>query len=305
MSENKELTLTPSQRFAAQIAKQFVAEIGTAEGFAHEHQVLAQHLFIKMDSTIKELEARRINDNRSITPYTWQNINMQKLAIDAVHRIKLGLDALIPGHIYPIAYFNKKENKYDIDLRIGYIGKNYYRRENALDKPVDIRYELVRANDMFRPIKKDLRNKVEFYEFEIINPFERGGIVGGFGYIMFDNPEKNVLVILTKEDFDKSRKLAAGDTFWKNHPTEMMYKTLVHRTTEKLQLNPKSINSTSYAYVEAQDDEGNIADLKTEIEENANKEALDINPVYTVSAEEEEPPAENTTVDHEEDERGF
>jgi recombination protein RecT len=273
-SKQQTVALEPvSSRFVAQIQRQFTAEIGNPMAFTVYEKTLAQHLFLKIDATLKELEAKRTDVNKPA--YSWENVNMQKLALDAVHRVNLGLDALITGHIYPIPYFNSKTKKYDLDLRIGYIGKDYYRRQNAVEMPIDVRYELVRKNDVFKPIMKSFKNPIESYEFEIANPFDRGEVIGGFGYIMYEDPKKNKLVIVTEKDFKKSENSAQSKDFWGKHPDEMKYKTLVNRVTDKMPLDPKSVNAASYAYVEAQENDAE-ARVEAEIKANANKEMLDI-----------------------------
>lgn len=123
-----------SERFTNQIMSQFQAEAGSPVQFTAYERALAQHLFLKVDSCLKEFEKkRRESGKESQAPFIWQNVNMRKLALDAVHRIQLGLDALIPAHIYPIPYFNGKEKLYDIDLRVGYRGELYYRTESAVE----------------------------------------------------------------------------------------------------------------------------------------------------------------------------
>uniref|UniRef100_A0A6M3K2K1 Putative DNA recombination protein n=1 Tax=viral metagenome TaxID=1070528 RepID=A0A6M3K2K1_9ZZZZ len=258
---------TYSHRFANMVVKEFSSEVGVMTLTPYQRR-LAQHMFIAVDTQLKNLEVKRLDQGGADkgTPIVWQNINMNKLAIDAVHRVELGLDALIPNHIHPIPYFNKRKQKYDLDLRIGFAGKDCYRRKVALDPPIDIIYELVHEKDTFKPIKKSLTGN-ESYEFEITNPFDRGEVVGGFGYIMHEDPRKNRLIIVTKADFDKSKKLAKSDTFWKNHEREMQYKTLVHRTTEKINIDPEKVNA-SFLKVEIDD---TIQGAERDIDEKANK----------------------------------
>ena len=62
-------------------------------------KTLAQHLFVRIDAAFAEMNARKSGND---IPVSWNNVNMRKLAIDAVHRVQLGIDALIPGHLYPI-----------------------------------------------------------------------------------------------------------------------------------------------------------------------------------------------------------
>ena len=179
-----------------------------------------------------------------------------------------------PNHIHPIPYFMKATGKYALDLRIGYAGKDCYRRKVALTPPVDIVYELVYEKDTFKPVKKGIGNEIESYQFEITSPFDRGAVIGGFGYIMYEDVRKNQLVIVTKADFDKSKKAAQSNTFWDNHPEQMQFKTLVHRTTSKIPIDPMKVNA-SFLHVEI-DDVANGSERI--IADKANQEFIDIEP---------------------------
>lgn len=274
------------QRFTSEVMKQFGNEVGTVE-LSQYQKKLAQHLFIAIDTQLKFLESRRQDRDAKGFPIVWTNINMAKLALDAMHRIELGLDALIPNHIHAIPYYNKTLKKYDLDLRIGYVGKDFYRRKMALDEPEDIIYELVYSTDKFKPVKKTKDNPVESYDFEIMNPFERGEVIGGFGYVVYKEPERNKLVIVSKADFDKSRKIAKSDDFWKNHTREMQFKTLVHRVTSTLNVDPEKINA-SFMAVEMGDSE---ISAEREIQEGmAGAEVIDIEAVEKEKADPMEDP---------------
>jgi recombination protein RecT len=245
--------------------------VSTEVAFSPYQKRLAQHLFIKIDASLKDLEVKRMNTpaKQGNTPITWENINMEKLAVDAVDRIDLGLDALIPNHIHVIPYFNGRKKKYDLDLRVGYAGKDYYYRQMAVETPEDVVYELVYERDKFIPKKKSIHNKVESYEYEIEQPFKRGAVVGGFGYIMYRNPEKNKLILVSADDFDASA--AKGNaTFWKDYPKQMKWKKVVTATVTKLPLDPQKI-SRAFLAVEAQEDAMDAAIVGAEIEEKANR----------------------------------
>lgn len=279
MSDKQKTTAleTVSTKFVAEVERQFTAEMGTALAFTEYEKTLAQHLFLKVDAALKALEDKRLQraDANSVTPYTWNNVNLPKLALDAVHRISLGLDALIPNHIHPIPYFNSKLKKYDLDLRIGYAGKDYCRRKLAVEEPVEVIYQLVYETDKFKPIMKSLSNEIEGYEFEITQPFNRGKVVGGFGYIRYEDPRKNRLVIVTERDFKKAEQGAKTKDFWGEEKwrEEMMFKTIVHRVADKLPLDPRKVNAKSYAYIEAQEADD---DIQREIDEHANKTVIDV-----------------------------
>ena len=264
---------TYSERFTSMIVKEFGGAAGEIVAFTPKQKRLAQHLFIHIDTQLKALETKRLDKNPKFgLPMVWSNINMNKLALDAVHRIELGLDALVPNHISPIPYFNKREQKYDLDLRIGFVGKDCYRRAVAMYPIVDITYELVYSEDKFVPKKRSMANDIESYEFEITSPFSRGKIIGGFGYIMYEDARKNKLVIVTEQEFERSHKKAKGETFWANNPVEMRFKTLVHRVADKITIDPDKV-SDAYAAVESQDH----ADvIQGEIDDNANQDVIDI-----------------------------
>lgn len=269
---------TYSQRFTVAVVNEFGATIGGKLELSPYKQVLAQHVFIAIDTALKDLEANRQKKDKDGLPIIWTNVNMNKLAIDAVHRVELGLDALIPGHIYPIPYLNGKTGKYDLDLRIGYVGKDYYRRKMATDRPVDIIYQLVHKKDVFKP---SMMPGAETYTFEITEPFDRGEVIGGFGYIIYADTSKNKLILVSKADFDKSKKKAGSDKFWGAYEKEMQYKTLVNRVTSKLTIDPEKVNA-SFAQVEI-DEAQEVSER--EIEQHANREYIDVEPVTEQKAE--------------------
>lgn len=273
-----------SQRFLTQVEKQFVSEVGSSVQFTEFEKTLAQHLFLKINETLKELESKRKND---YAPFKWENVNMEKLALDAVHRVNLGLDALIPAHIYPIPYWNKNVKKYDLNLQIGYKGEDYYMRQMAVEKPKDVTYRLVYENDHFKPIWKDVNSEKETYEFEPSeNPFDRGQVVGGFGYIEYEDPTKNKLVLVYPRDFAKAENASKGTGFWEedNWREEMQYKTIVKRTLKHLPLDPKKINK-SIEYVQQQELEDLQTKLEAEKEKNAN--TIDITSSLSPSTKED------------------
>lgn len=251
-AENKELAQrqpTPSERFAMSVERQFAGEVGQLNMTDYERS-LAQHLFVKIDAALIEAEKKRNNNE---PPIVWQNVNMRKLAIDAVHRVQLGLDALIPGHIYPIAYLNGRTKKYDIDLRVGYKGEEYYTQRASVRQIVDMRVELVYSTDEFIVYKKGVSCKVEGYDFKVNNAFDRGELVGGFVYIEYADGVGNELVVMSRKDIDKIKGTAKSDKFWGPWYDEMAYKTLVHKAAKHIVIDPHKINVTAYATVDAEE----------------------------------------------------
>lgn len=246
---------TTSERFTDMVKTQFEAEVGADLQWDSKERILAQHLYIKADQQLTSLEAKRLDRSNAETgvPIIWNNVNLPKMALDSVHRIALGLDALIPNHLHIIPYFNRRLGKYDLDLRIGYSGQDYIRRELALDKPLDIRYDLVHENDKFEPQPRDSSREVEGYIFQITQPWDRGKVVGGFGYIIYNDEKKNRLVLVTDEDFIEARTAAQTGEIWNTNERQMKLKTVVHRTTARVPLDAGKINARSYAFVEDQE----------------------------------------------------
>jgi len=266
-----------SERFTNAVIREFSAIMGaqTANLDAGQKR-LAQHLFAKMNATLVELEKKRLDKGqKDKAQIVWANVNMQKLALDAVHRIELGLDALIPNHIWPIPYWNERSKKYDVDLRIGYVGKDYYRRKMAIAAPKDIRYELVYTTDKLTVFMKSKINPIETYEFDIPEPFNRGEVKGGFAYLEYEDTSKNKLVLISLAEFNKSKALAQSQDFWSKYPEKMQYKTLVLRATDKLQIDPEKVNA-SFLAVE-NDDISDAREVREQIAGKANAgEVIDI-----------------------------
>lgn len=268
---------TISQNFVKRVEKQFAAELGSGIVWSDLQRALAQHLFIKIDQVLKSFEAKRLDKNdKDKAPYTWENVNMAKLSIDAVHRINIELDALIENHIHPVPYWNKRLGKYDLDLRRGYAGLDYSHRKFAQHPPLDIKYFLVHETDEFEPLFQDADNDFDTYKFKQVNPFNRGKVIGGVGYIMYSDPIKNRLVLVTPRDFAKAKAAAMTQDFWAEAKweQEMQLKTVVIRTVKKLPLDPTKVNTNSFAYIEAQEVEFTESQMEDEARENANQEEL-------------------------------
>lgn len=231
---------------------------------------------------------------------------MNKLATDVVQNAKLGLDMSIANHLHVVPYKNAKTNKYDLSLMPGYEGLKYIAIQFSIYKIIDIRVELVHENDIFQPVYKD---NIEGYEFKITNPFARGNVIGGFGYIRYENEIHNKLIVMSVDELLKRKPSTATVEFWggekdkwengkkvgkeqvEGWTDEMLYKTMVRATCKKVTVDPKKVNE-SYVYVmESEDNYYNDAQedrVNQEIEDNANKELIDIEAEETVIASSED-----------------
>lgn len=164
----------------------------------------------------------------------------------------------------------------------------------ALIPPKSVTIDLVYSTDTFKPIKKGYNQPFETYEFEITNPFNRGDIIGGFGYIEYEDKSRNELVIMTKKDIDKRRPKFASANFWggeviewKNGQKiteekegwyeEMCRKTLIREvySQKHIPLDPKKVDY-SYQYMKQQELSLQYAESNLQQEKNITANAINL-----------------------------
>lgn len=293
--------LTSSERFTAMVMKEFQGNIGQLNINEYQRQLISGY-FIGIDNALKKAEEARINKNswkstkeedKNNLPITWANVNMNDLAIAVVHHAKLGLDMQIQNHLNAIPYKNSKTNKYDIGFLKGYKGLEYIATQFSIYAIKNIVVELIYSNDVFEIVNKD---NITRYNFVIKNPFDRGDVIGGFGYIQYVDESRNKIITLSKKDIDKRKPTYAAAEFWGGEKDkwengkkvgkekidgwyeEMARKTIARATYNAVSIDPKKINE-SYAYVVNTENyyiENQEEKVQEEIDENANKELIDI-----------------------------
>ena len=318
-TELQKKELTASERFTEMVMKEFQGNVGVLNLNEYQKQLIRGY-FIGIDNALKKAEEARINKNswkstkeedKNNLPVTWQNVNMNDLAISVVHHAKLGLDMQIPNHLNAIPYKNNKTQKYDIGFLKGYKGLEYIATQLSLYPIRNIVVELIYSNDIFEIVNKD---NITRYNFIIKNPFDRGEIIGGFGYIQYVDESRNKIVTLSKKDIDKRKPSYAAAEFWGGEKDkwengkkikekiegwyeEMARKTIARATYNAVPIDPKKVNE-SYAYVIENNDNTyeNVieAQVTEEIEENANKEMIDITTDSTEKLPASADDAENT-----------
>lgn len=324
VSSVQEQKLNMSERFINKVLSQFINTAGQIQISDYQKQ-LVQGYFIKIDRALALAEKSRSKSNS--LPYTWENVNLRDLALDVVYYTKVGLDMMEDNHLFPIPYKNYKTGKYDVVLMCGYNGIQYIAEKYALNKPKSVTIELIYSTDTFKPIKKDFNNKIEAYQFEINNPFDRGELVGGFGYIEYEDPTKNKLVFMNKAAIEKRKPKNASAEFWggttkvwengkcievekEGWIDEMYLKTLKREvySSKYIPRDPEKIDE-SYQYIKKRELENIELETEQNIEENANRDVIDIdeinnnkvneteNVTYTVndnSIKEEQPEIQKT-----------
>lgn len=298
--ENQDLVKvgpTHSERFTNMVVREFSSNGNTIE-LSNFQKKLCQNYFIKVDTTLKEAEAKRLKKSeqyRDSLSLVWENVNMSKLAIDVIAYSSVGLDPIQQNHINLIPYKNSNTDKYDFGFVIGYKGTEIKSVKYGLDVPDVVTVELVRKNDNFKEIKKDANNKVESYIFEIVDSFDRGDIVGGFYFHQFQsNPEKNKIKTFTLYDIEKRKPKYASVEFWGGEKDEwkngkktgqktkvegwfeeMAYKTIYRAAYNSITIDSEKIDENYLAIIE-KERTFNDDKVQNEIEKNANKQTLDI-----------------------------
>lgn len=293
-------------RFTKKVLAQFASNTGSQIAVTEFQRRLIQGYFIQIDRALAVAEEARVAKNAKnrdhkwdeTLPVTWKFVNLQDLAMDLVRYARMGLDMQCENMLFPIPYKNNKTNLYDVTLMPGYNGIRYVAMKYALHKPKADTIELVYSNDKFAPHPKDSRHPVASYEFEITNPFDRGDIVGGFGYLEYDDPTQNELIVMPMAAIRKRMPKYASAEFWggtkqvynketgKKEDTtvegwldEMCRKTLIRevfsakhivRDPEKLDEDYRVMKAREIAYAEIQ--------AEAEIQEQANTVLIDTAP---------------------------
>lgn len=294
--------LTASERFTNKVLAEFGSSVGQI-ALTEFQKRLAQNYFISIDSVIKAAEEKRLAKNermsndkfRELVPVTWEYVNMESLARNVVAYARIGLDPAQKNHINMIPYKNNSTKKYDIGFIEGYRGLELKAIKYGLDVPDAVIVELVYSNDKFKPIKKSMNNPYENYDFEIVDPFDRGEIKGGFYYHIYSKaPEKNKLVILSLKDIEKRKPKYASVEFWggekdeygsdgkktgKKEKVEGWYDKMCLKTISRAAYNDITIDSQKidddYLRVKQAETEFSEGAVEDTIQTNANKETLD------------------------------
>lgn len=308
LAEQKTTALTNSEAFTNKVLKEFGGNIAGSIQVTDYQRQLIQGYFIAIDRALKAAEEKRVSKNSNNKdhkydnqdPIGWGTVDLNTLALDVVHYARMGLDMMQDNHLSAIPFKDNSRKAatgtkiYVVNLMPGYNGIQYVAEKYALEKPVAVTIELVYSTDTFKPLKKNRENRVEAYEFEINNAFDRGQIVGGFGYIEYDDPAKNKLVIMTLKDIMKRKPERASGEFWGGKKTvyengnrkevetegwfeEMCIKTIKREvySAKHMPRDPKKIDD-AYQYMRMQ--EMRLAEMEAQetIEANSGQTIIDM-----------------------------
>ncbi len=235
--------LSPSARFTEMVVRE-MAGVGIMKPTEFQKK-LAQNYFVKLDSQLKDLEQKRQGksaDYQEEIPYSWQTVNMAKLAQDVAAFTSIGLDPMLKNHVSLIPYANGVTKVYDIGFLDGYVGKELKVKKFGYDVPDMFVHELVYENDTFELFKKSAKNKIEDYNFEITTPFDRGELVGAFyAHIWFDKPEKNTVVAWNRAQIEKRKPKKAATEFWGGTKKQKVWVDNPKQAGKKMQVEQEVI----------------------------------------------------------------
>jgi recombination protein RecT len=304
---NQEKTLSPSEKFTQTVLKEFHNPGSEPLELTNFQRKLINNYFIKLDSVLIDSEVKRMSKSeqyRDPLPFSWGNVNLRKLSRDVVAYSMIGLDPLQKNHINPIPYKNGKTNKYDITFIEGFNGLEIKAKKYGFDAPDEVLFELKYSTDKFKSFKKNINNKIESYDFEIVDDFNRGELQGGFYYMMYENKEKNKLVVLNREQIEKRIPEYASAEFWggekdeyqngkktgkkikvEGWEEEMFMKTLKRHCWNSINIDSQKIDDYLMQIITNENDKV-PTEVAEKISQHANKEEIGFENISDVDYEE-------------------
>lgn len=290
-----------SERFTSMVMQQYQQITNSKVELSRQEQRLIRNYFIMIDQTLKKAEEDRARKGKESLPCTWANVNLQQLAVDLAHYARIGLDMAEDNHLFPIPYKDNKAGNYNVTLMEGYNGIRYQAEKYALDPFKSVTTEVIFSKDIFKPIKKDSRHTIEGYEFDVPTPFDRGDLVGVFGYIEYEDSGKNKLVMFTRSDVEKRKPKYASAEFWGGEKMvwkdgkqvattldgwapEMWLKTMKREiySSKHIPRDPNKIDE-SYQYVRQREQAYVDIAIEAEVAEKANQAPVMLPPPEAVN----------------------
>lgn len=184
---------------------------------------LALNYYTRMDNELKKLDR------------AWSAINMQDFKIKAIAYANIGIDPLASKMLSFTMFKNNQTNVYDVvfveDVRCMEILARRYGR----NCPENITVELIYSTDKFSPVKKSIGNPSDSYVLEVVNPFDRGEIIGGVSLSEYKNTAYNKVRFMSIADIQKRVNTNTG--FWKKWKEEMCEKTIGKNAWSKVVLD--------------------------------------------------------------------
>lgn len=249
LSQTTPQVSTPIERFTNEVLRQFSLTAGEVN-ITEKQRRLIRNYFLRLDFVLQTSEKKR-NPQKNGVPYTWEHVDLKQLSIDVANHSLVGLDPIQKNHLNLIPHFDTASQKYGITFMPGFKGIEFKAKKYGLDVPKAVIVEVVYKNDIFKPRKKNGGGVGDSYEFEIVNPFERGEVVGGFYFHEFEDPSNNKLRIFSLSDIKKRIPKYASPEFWGGERNgqkvegwfdEMCYKTIARAAYDSITIDPDKID---------------------------------------------------------------
>ncbi len=242
-------SLTPVERFTNKVLEQFSATAGEVN-ITEKQRRLIRNYFLTVDNVLQTSEKKR-NQQKNAVPFIWENVDLKSLSINVANHSLVGLDPIQKNHLNLIPHFDNASKKYHITFMPGFKGIEFKAVKYGLDVPKAVIIEVVYSNDEFKPKKKSGGGSGDSYEFEIVKPFDRGEVVGGFYFHEFEDQSKNKLRIFSLDQIKKRIPKFASPEFWGGERNgqkvegwfdEMCYKTIARAAYDSITIDPDKID---------------------------------------------------------------
>ena len=264
MNDSKEVVKSTGEGFV-----QTVVEVGGQNGFQPTNAQL---------NLIRGYQTAMTNALQS-KGITWADIVLdQKLYQDLVNNAQMGFDMRVENTLFPIPRRDKNAGKFRFTFQLGSSGYLWRAMKYSYGKVQDATSRLLYKGDTFIPHFRDMNHPYDTFEYtpkDILAEKKDEDIVGGFVYIIYDNPMQNKLVIMNRAEIDKHRALAQSDNVWSQWYGGMAKKTLIIKAAKAIPLDPSKIDD-AYQNSVAIENEGSDMDIQTDIlEKQATGEVVD------------------------------
>lgn len=252
--------LTMAQRFTNAVVKSYGDVARGIEVTPKQMRVISNY-YIKLDEMIRNPESKI---------QSWAQVRLPELATTLAHMAKLNLDMSL-GQLSFMPFEHKNSNTFDLAPVISEAGYEYIAKTYGLEKPIHYIVELVYSTDKFSVTKRDSNHPYDTYTFVITNPFNRGKIVGGFGYLEYKDKTKNFVLPMSEQEILKYKPRWAKDSFWSGENGKKMYtKTIAKQLFKRVKLDPDKVNDIQDSFKRIESEELNFfaTESKNEIDDN-------------------------------------
>lgn len=259
--EKPKTELSLAERFTNAVVKSY-NDVARGIKVTQKQMLLISNYFIRIDETIIRNQDTKIQ--------SWEQVRMNELSRTLAHMAKLNLDMAL-DHFSFIPFEYNGTGTYNLSPVISKAGYWYIARTYALDPPEHYIVELIYSNDKFSVIKKDANHNFDSYTFEVTNPFDRGKVIGGFGYLEYKDKSKNKIITMSESEILKYKPKWAKDTFWSGENSKKMYdKTIAKQLLKSVLKDPDKVNGVedSFKILEAEEINYTSYVAKEEIAEN-------------------------------------